>query len=207
VPKSITIFGQITKSYFRIPSCELERFVSKKFLRRHNLELSDVRCKNSQESRNCRVRSTLTFVCRNGYVFSNKKGFVVSRCDSQGQWTSIASCVPKSRVNKLTTVPKKISLKVQKPIYKFIKGVPLIYYPPTCSLKKFVTRKFLRANNLRLIDLRCRNSWESKNCAVRSSMTFSCRDGYVFSNRKEFSVSKCNYLGQWTTISACVPGI
>ena len=91
------------------------------------------------------------------------------------------------------------------PRYRFRKGVPLFFYPKSCALKPFVTRKFLKKNNLTLVDIKCKHSYVSTNCGVRSSLTFACRKGFVFSDKSKNSISTCN--GEWSKISACVPGI
>ena len=205
VTKSIPFIRRTTRPIVEKKSCLLRRFVGRKFLRKNNLELTDVRCKYTSKSRNCGVKSSLTFVCRRGFVFANRKQSVISRCDSEGQWTSITPCIPTSRINLITVLPKKISLRVQKPRYRFRKGVSLVSYPSTCPLKPFVTRRFLRSNNLRLVDIRCKHSWNSKNCGQRSVLTYVCREGFVFSNKRNFAVSTCNSQGQWTNIFVCVP--
>jgi hypothetical protein len=51
---------------------------------------------------------------------------------------------------------------------------------PSCRLSPLVTRTFLRKRNLHLVDLKCRLSPISKNCAPASTLSFECRKGYKF---------------------------
>ena len=71
-------------------------------------------------------------------------------------------------------------------------------------LEPFVSTQFLRNNNLRLIDVRCRSSNISRNCGISSYLSYTCRKGYSFSNRKVIAVTTCNTNGQWASIPVCV---
>jgi hypothetical protein len=152
-PKTVSSVPKDFPIYRRpIQSCVLKRFVTRKFLKQNNLILTDLKCKYSNESRNCGISSYLVYRCRKGYVFANKKVSTVSTCKPDGQWSNIPTCIR--------------------------------YVPSSCPLRRVVTRKFLRNNNLRLVDLRCRYSFISRNCGVRSHLKYTCRKGYEFANKE-----------------------
>jgi hypothetical protein len=107
----------------------------------------------------------------------------------------------------LTGIPKRLSLTVSKPKSAFSVPKNDPFYQQTtqsCVLERFITRKFLKLNNLKLIDLKCKHSAESRNCGISSYLVYKCRKGFVFANKKTFTVSSCKPNGQWSNIPACV---
>ena len=109
----------------------------------------------------------------------------------------------------MTGNPKKLNLVVPKPktAFKVPRDSRVYDKRPSCVLERFITRKFLKQNNLRLIDLRCKLSQISRNCGVSSYLAYRCREGYVFANRKASTVSTCQLNGQWSNIPACISSI
>ena len=55
---------------------------------------------------------------------------------------------------------------------------------PSCNLRPFVTKNFLRKRNLHLVDLKCKLSQVSKNCAPTSTLSYQCRKGFKFGNNE-----------------------
>jgi len=85
----------------KLPSCTLKNEISKKYLKKRNLILTDVHCKNvtsskpSEQSSHCLAGlSYLVYKCAKGYKFITNDNEIKSHCLDNKKWQKVPKCVP-----------------------------------------------------------------------------------------------------------------